>query len=269
MPGRCWQPPPPARIKTAPCGRGRCSLNTNEPGDLNAWLDDDEDELAPRLGQLPLFAEAENSTGSMELFPKIWGAAEAWASTDQPARRKALEVIDSSKAARLSPLVAYLLAASLAEPDTVLRARVISILGEALGPGEDGLPAPEAVRQTLRTALSQMRTRRVYALLQAAAGQPSLENAVVRLLNASTYAGNHLADILASRQAPMELRRLAVQMIARVGYLDAIPALERIQARLEARRNGQSTLPFAYTSAEDEASLLPEVEAALVQLRSN
>lgn len=242
--------------KTTPAPKRRPARRSLQDSDLSA-----------QLAQPPLLDFSDSSSGSIELFPKIWSAAEAWVSSDAAVRRRALEMIEETKAARLSPVIASLLASSTAEPDLSLRMRVVSILGAVLSPDENGLPAPEQVRQTLRRYLSQMRTRQIYAVLQVVVKNPDSVQAASRLLNACPHAGNHLSDILVDRQAPMDLRRAAVRMIARVGYLDTIPALERIQARLEARKNGQTTLPFAATSADDEASLLVEVEQALCILR--
>lgn len=226
-----------------------------------------ESDLSAQLTQPPLLDLSDSSSGSIELFPRIWSAAEAWVSSDTAVRWRALDSFEATNAARLSPVIAHLLAPGVAEPDLGLRTRVIQILGDVLSADEHGRPAPEPVRQSLRRNLSQMRTRQVYAILQAVVNDPGCTQAASRLFNACPHAGNHLSDILVDRQAPMELRYAAVRMIARVGYLDTIPALERIQTRLEARKNGQTTLPFAPTTADSEASLLVEVEQALHVLR--
>ncbi len=226
-----------------------------------------ESDLSAQLAQPPLLDLSDSSSGSIELFPRIWSAAEAWVSGDTAVRWRALDSIEATQAARLSPVIAHLLAPAVTEPDLGLRTRVIQILGSVLSADENGRPAPEPVRQTLRRTLSQMRTRQVYAILQAVVADPGCTQAAARLFNACPYAGNHLSDILVDRQAPMELRYAAVRMIARVGYLDTIPTLERIQTRLEARKSGQTTLPFAPTTADAEAALLEEVEQALHILR--
>jgi hypothetical protein len=56
----------------------------------------------------------------------------------------------------------------LSDPDIDLRCRVIRILGKMLAMDQDGNPAPGAVRRVLAARLSRMRTRDIYALLQAA-----------------------------------------------------------------------------------------------------
>ena len=93
--------------------------------------------------------------------------------------------------------------------------------------------------------LGRMRTREIYALLQLLAYNPELTPQVGKLMNACPYAGNHLADLAASRKAPLEIRRYAIRLAGEVGYCDVIPTLERMLARLESRVNGQQAMAFA------------------------
>jgi hypothetical protein len=57
-------------------------------------------------------------------------------------------------------------------------------------------------------------------------------------------------------------------MIGRVGYLDAIAALEKIENRLEARLNGQRAMPFASNPRSEESDLLPAIRETIDILRS-
>jgi hypothetical protein len=113
-----------------------------------------------------------------------------------------------------------------------------------------------------------MRTRQVYALLQVADFDPQTLDSVAILLNACSFAGNHLADILLDRKQSISIRLRAVELIGKVGYLDAIPVLERIRTRLEARLNGQQHMPFLTLDDGDEVALLPSVQASLDLLQS-
>lgn len=220
------------------------------------------------IPQVPLF-ELEESTGSFELFPAVWVAAEDLVASDSRTRRSGLERLLELGAARFSPLIAYLLYTRLTDPNIALRAKVVRALGDALGADKDGRPGPENVRQTLCYHLGQMRTRQVFALLQVLEAQATLQAPIARLVNACPYAGAHLADILSDRKAPFEVRARAAQLIGQVGFLDALPALERLAARLEARQNGQGTMPFAPPpAAQNEVELLPAVKTALDLLRA-
>ena len=216
----------------------------------------------------PLLFNLEESIAKIELFPEVWIAAEGLTSPHPAVRRDSLELIQELQAPRFSPLVAYLLATRLTDPEIAFRSQVVKILGEVLDQDEYGKPAPENVRQTLIAYLSQMRTRHTFALLQVLTQDPSLDRYVANLLNTCPYAGNHLADILTDRKTPLEIRKQAGRMIGRVGFLDALPALEKLAKRLEARLNGQRSMPFAPLSAPEEMDLLPIIQTALTLLRA-
>ncbi len=217
--------------------------------------------------QPALFDFASPSSGALELFPSVWGALEDLASPQASLRRTGLERLVELNAHRLSPLVAYMLVTRIDDPDLTLRSRIIRVLGDALVPDAQGSVASESVVNTLASALSQMHTHEIYAVLQVSNASAENESPVARLLNACPYAGNHLADILADRKAPLSIRKQAVNYIGLVGFLDAIPGLERLQARLEARLNGQQSMPFLAPLPADEVELLPAIETALAALR--
>ena len=210
-----------------------------------------------------LFQLGEARAQGLEFYPAVWSAAEALTSSDPLIRRMGLEELDETDAARYSPLIVYLLITMLTDPDIDLRAKVIHCLTRVMGRDEQGNTSPEAVRQCLCGHLGALRTREVYALLQAVEHQPAIEEQVVSLLGCSSYAGNHLADILSERGAPLGIRRLAARFIGRVGFLSALPAVDRLASRLETRHQGQQAMPFAPRDAGDEVHLLPELRKAL------
>lgn len=228
----------------------------------------DSDPLSYDLKQPALFNFSEASTGALELFPAVWSAAEALTSPEPEERLRALDQLSALHAPRLSPLVAYLVATRVLDPDLAVRKQVIQVLGEVLQPDENGFSAPEEVYRHLTGHLSQMRTRPVYALAEAAAGDDRLETCAARLLNACPYGGIHLSEILSDRQKELRIRRAAVRLIGRVGYLDTIGTLEKLASRLETRLKGQQSMPFAPPASQDETDLLPEIHSALLQLKT-
>jgi hypothetical protein len=228
----------------------------------------DADSFHIHLDQPSLFEFDDASTSALELFPAVWSAGEAIISPDRQVRRQGLEQIAQSHAARYSPLIAYLLVTRLMEPDMDLRTQVVTTLADALRPDSQGRVAPEPVRMQLINDLARMRTRQIYALLQVADFDPQTVNSVAVLLNACSFAGNHLADILLDRKMSISIRLRAVELIGEVGYLDAIPVLERIRTRLEARLNGQQHMPFLTLEEGDEVALLPSIQASLELLQS-
>lgn len=226
------------------------------------------DPLVPQVEQPALFEWGETRSGSLEFYPEVWNAVEALVYHDLNARRVGVELLLKLGAHRLSPLVAGMLASRLVEPDLALRGRIVLALAELASVLQGGQAAPDNVRRALAACLARFRTREIYALLEAAAGGETPESAVASLLRLSPYAGNHLADILAERKLPLPVRRQAARMLGRVGFVDSLPALERIAYRLEARQSGQQQLPFLPASGLDETVLLPDVREALAALRS-
>jgi hypothetical protein len=105
-------------------------------------------------------------------------------------------------------------------------------------------------------------------LLQVADFDPQYIDSVAVLLNSCSFAGNHLADILMDRSIVVSIRMRAVELIGQVGYLDAIPVLDRLRNRLEARLNGQQHMPFLTLEEGDEVALLPSIQATLEILQS-
>ena len=229
-------------------------------------MDIDEIDLKPT--QPTLFDLGDSSAGVLELFPGIWHMLEVMIGTDSQARKQAVSRLANMGAVRLLPLAAYLFATRITDSDYEIRAVVITCLGEVFLPDEEGHPAPEAVRQCLTNQLSEIRTRQIFAMLQVLTVYPGLEQNVARLLNGCPFAGNQMSDILASRRVPLEVRRHAARMIGLVGYLEAIPALERLLARLEARAHGQQSMSFAPVELADEVELIPDIRKALTFLSS-
>jgi hypothetical protein len=220
------------------------------------------------MSQPMLFDFADTATGAVEFFPEVWSAVEGLTSSELLTRREALDRLIVLDAPRLSPLVAYVLATRIFEPDLELRCRVVTTLGKVLSPSDTGKITPDAVRSHLKVYCYQMEHRGVFQLLEVAEDYPEAESSVAAILNLCSQSGIFLVDIMIDRKVTLPLRRQAINFIGRVGFLDAIPALERLEERLETRLNGQKAMPFAPpTSYEDENSLLPVIQTTLTLLR--
>jgi hypothetical protein len=227
----------------------------------------DADSFSLDLRQLALF-EGETSRGRLEMIPAVWSAADALTSTEASVRGSGLEQLSLLGAARFSPLVVYVLATRLNEPDVALRTQVVNLLAQVLLPDAQGEIAPDNVRRTLSQSLAQMRTRQVFALLQVAENAEDTKGAVVRLLGECTYAGNHLVEIFTNRSLALWTRKMAIWMCGEVGFLSTLPALERLAGRLELRLSGQQSMPFLPKDTGDELELLPLLRKAIERLRA-
>lgn len=211
--------------------------------------------------------EQEISTGNVELFPSVWRATENLAAQEERTRGLALDELLKLGAPRISPLVAYNLAARLRDPVLSFRSRIVESLANLLRLDAEGRPAPDQVRAYLVSYLSQMEQSDIQALLEVGIAESETKSHISKLLNLCPKAGRHLAQLVADRKSPLPIRQLAAYFIGLIGFIEAMPTLERLRNRLEARQDGQKSMSFAPPSIADETLLLPDIKAAITLLR--
>lgn len=217
----------------------------------------------PQIG----FLEFEKSiTGNTELFPAVWQALEGIASPEVAERNASLDSLLATEAHKLSPLVAYILATRLIDPNIKFRARIIDALGNVIAPTQ-GLAPPPEVRRHLKAHCTVIGRGTVLALLEVAAVDTSVESHIASIFNLCSHSGTILIDLMADRKVPVSLRWQAINFIGRVGFIEAIPYLERLVDRLTSRANGQKRMPFAPPSEPDESTLISSAQAALTILK--
>jgi len=192
----------------------------------------------------------------LEITPSIWESCEDLTHPDLQIRREGIQRLVETRAARYSPLVAFILATKLTDPDLSFRTYTAKILADVIDSDSQGQLPSEVVRVTLINHLAQMRTRQIFSLLQVADYDPSTTIQVARLIGACSFAGKHLLDILTNRDAPISIRQNAVRFIGLIGYSDTAQGLDRLLCRIEARINHQ-------TESEGEASLIPLIKETL------
>lgn len=219
------------------------------------------------LVQPSLFDFTETSSGAVELFPAVWSALEDLTSPDTAARFSGLQRLQLINAHRLSPLAAYVLATRLIDPDPAFRVEILKTLGSTLTPDSQGSSATEGVIRHLVAFLSQIRQNTILAILEAVELAPEVEGSAARLINYCPYAGAYLSDLLVDRKTEFVLRKQAVRFIGLVGFLDAVPVLEKLEARLASRLAGQQVMSFVSPAASEDTELLPEVQKTLSQLK--
>jgi hypothetical protein len=191
----------------------------------------------------------------------LWHASEMLVSPELNSRIEGLQRLIELRAARQYPVIAYLIATRILEPDVKLRTDVVKVIGDVLKLNFDDQPILEDIRIILINHLAQMRTRQIFALLQVADFDQSSEIGVEMLLSTCSYAGIQLVTIASNRTAPMSIRMLAVQFIERVGYLDAASDLERLASQIDARISTQD-------DENEEYGLLSLLQATLRKLRA-
>ena len=218
--------------------------------------------------QLPLFVYGEPVKNIDELFPVVWKATEQLTSPDAISRQRGIDALLEMGAQKVSPLVAYMIATCLNDPDLYIRRRVAFILAELITSEQNGRQIPEEVRATVNNTLHNIRESTVYGLIEVAITDPLADQAIYHIFNTCPYVGKYLGDMLAQWKNPVLVRQKAIYFIGLVGYLEALPVLERLLIRLEARQSEQYSMPFAPPAVKSDDDLLPYLRIAINQLNA-
>lgn len=218
--------------------------------------------------QLPLFLYGEPVKSIVELFPAVWKATEQLTSPDSITRQRGIDALLEMGAQKVSPLVAYMIATCLNDPDLYIRRRVAFILADLITTELNGRQTAEEVRLTVTNYLHNMREATVFGLLEVAVADPQADQAIYHIFNACPYVGKYLGDMLMEWKNPLTLRQKAIYFIGCVGYLEALPVLERLRNRLEARQNGQYAMEFAPPAIKSDDDLMPYLRIAMHQLNA-
>lgn len=201
-------------------------------------------------------------------------AGEMFVSTHIEERRRGFALLFGSEAARRSTLTPQLLASRVDEPDLNLRAEIVQALADYFEIRGRQYRYPADIRVAVVGHLRKFERPHVLALLdlQRAAREgavklkaESLACVLERIPNVSV----HLARIAGERSVALGLRCAAIELIGVVGFMDALPALEGLEARLEGRRAGQLPMAFAPSDNPDDQHLLPALKETLQALREN
>jgi HEAT repeat protein len=212
--------------------------------------------------------EEHSSSSDLKLLPARNRAAmllalESLVAPNTHNRRLGLERLLAIDAHRRSPLAAVVLAQRIEEPDIEIRISILRALTEILKPMKRHKRPDSQVRHWLIHALSQMRTREVYAILQVMAHDSNERDCVCTILNACSFAGETMKRILSDRKVEMSVRVAAAEAVGCVGFLDALPALRALDRRisdLALDHEQDSLLPIHKAEVEE---LLPVVRDAL------
>ncbi len=203
-----------------------------------------------------------------------WVAGEMFVSPHVEERRRGLAILFGSETVRRSPLTAQLLAARVDEPDLALRSQIVQALADYFEVRGSDYRYPSEIRSLAAAHLRRYDRPQIQALLEVhvAAREgavrlapDSLSRLLARIPNASLV----LVRLAGERGLAVRLRRAAVELIGRVGFTDALQALEGLEARIAGRRAGQMAMAFAPTDHADEQSLLPALQQTLLALREN
>jgi hypothetical protein len=217
--------------------------------------------------QLPLFTYGEPSENISELLPMIWDACEALVAQDATLRQHGIDALLEIGAQRGSPLVAFMIATLINDPNIYIRRRTVYILADLINKPIGVKPPHEEIRMTVLNFLRKMAEDSIYGLLEVVVMDPQVETAIYRIFTACPPAGKYLANIISEWNYPLQIRQKAIQMVGLVGYTEAYPTLRRMLDRLEARHEGQFAMAFVPSSIRSDEDIIPYLQDAVQKLK--
>ena len=210
--------------------------------------------------KIPIEEQSEGSTSPKNLY-QIWEAAELFISPDLSERKKGFERLVELGAVKQHPVIVFILASRLSVPDLSVRSFIVRVLAGLLEESKATQDQLEDSKYILINYLSQISSKDVFSLLELAEVDPPSKDYVVQLLCSCASAGDLLKSIVINRDNPIELRLLSLDIIGKVGYLEALNDLERMERRIRNKGMKENSHSF-------EAELLRNLEATIQLLRS-
>lgn len=205
------------------------------------------------------------SEADFEWNKEIWLASEMLASPRSVEREEALDYLVEQGAPAKSPLIAYLLATRLSDPDLEVRCHIVKALGAVLIGAEQGEQLPDQVLRQLQSFLAHLNKEQILDLLEVSEQYLSAEESLIAIFKLCSYAGNVLSGIVNDRKISLEIRQKAIYFCGEVGFLETITTLQVLVMRIEKRNQLQSRSPLR-KKAQDENQLYPYAVAALEKL---
>jgi hypothetical protein len=202
-----------------------------------------------------------DGTVSSDQVLLIWRFTQALTSPELFERKDGFQRLIELNIINKSPLITYILATRINEVDITLRAYIVNVLANILEQNIRGDENIELTKLTLVDYLSQIGKREIHALIQLVEVDPFANENIVKIMCSSSCAGDYLNKIASDRQATLNIRQLAITLLGEIGYLDAIPDLERLENRIKSRDNPNSI-------GSEEKQLLPQIADALALLRA-
>ena len=204
-------------------------------------------------------------TQDLEWSDEIWQAAESLVSPNSFEREKALDYLLDQGAPAKSPLIAYLLATRLSDPDLEVRCHIVKALGSVLVGDEEGKELLDPVLRQLQSYLAYINTDQILDLLEVSEHYLSAEESLIGIFRLASYAGNRLSGIVNDRKKPLGIRQKAIYFCGEAGYLEASTTLKILVSRIEKRNQMLPRSPLQKKTM-DENQLYPYAIAALEKL---
>jgi HEAT repeat protein len=207
------------------------------------------------------FHSAKNFKPSQE----IWQAAERLAAPRASERDAALDYLVDQGAVRISPLIVYLLATRISDPDLDVRSHIVKALGGVVAVDGQGEHAADQVIIHLQGFLAQINKEQVLSLLEVSNQYLTAEESLIEIFKLCSYAGDKLGGIVNDQKQPLSIRQKAIYFCGEVGFLESVSVLRELTKRVEKRNQNQSRTHIR-KRAKDEEQLYPYAIVALDKL---
>jgi hypothetical protein len=152
-------------------------------------------------------------------------------------RNQALESLLNISELPHQPLLVYLLATRILDPDIQIRTRAVKIVHDLL----EGCGSWERIDnlslEYLAEFLMGFGKDGLIKLLEISADYLAAEEAVGSILKLSSYAGKTLSGIVSDRKVALQVRQQAVFFSGEIGFLSTIPAIKNLVNRIEKERD--------------------------------
>jgi len=196
-----------------------------------------------------------------------WQAAEMLTSPDNLTREQGLDLLQNSPLPGQAPLIAYLLADKLTDPELSIRRQSLQILGNLLAEEQQTFDPGNQVIRHLHGALLQFTREDYLKMLEISQEYLSAEDDLIMVLRLCSFAGSHLGGIVYDRKTDLALRKKAIYFAGRVGFIEIKEMLERLLQRVERIRDQADqqdrSIPGGYEELE---ALYPFAVGALLRL---
>jgi hypothetical protein len=160
-----------------------------------------------------------------------------------------------------SPLIAAVLVHRLRETDLNLLGQVVELLVSILQDSCGDYPS-EPSRRWAAHGLRQLGGRELDNLLKLVDFSDSYFDPVAALLNECSLAGESLVNVFTDGRRDLSHRLLAIRLIDKVGFLEAIPMIEHWIIRLTSRQERQMRMSFAPAPDSETEKILPALKQA-------
>lgn len=201
----------------------------------------------------------------LEQLPAVWEILARVSAPQAELRSLALDELQQIPDCLDDPLVVYLLATRLSDPELGVRCQVVKIIGSLLA--ADG-SRPVLCDRALAHLVARLETfgkDHYTAMLEVAAVYLTAEEPLGNILKVSSYAGKSLSGIVNDRKLPLRVRQQAIYYCGEIGFLNTAAALQNLIKRLE-RDKAEADADFSPGERSDRDVLYMYAVSALGKL---